>query len=143
MKVAELARSAGVTPETVRHYVRVGLMEPDRDPHNGYRVFHAHHVDRLRFIRRARALGFSVNDVVEILAHAEHGDSPCPVVRDLAQERLEEVRTRLAELDRQRRRLERVLVLWDGLPDGVPDGRRICPLIEEAAEQEAEHSDGA
>lgn len=136
MKTTELARAAGVTPETVRHYVRAGLLAPERDPRNGYRIFHADDLARLRFVRAARALGFGVDDVRAILEHAHDGDTPCPFVRERARERLDEVREQQAELDAQRRRLERVLRLWDALPDGVPDGRSICPLIEQAAEME-------
>ena len=135
MKTTELARAAGVTPETVRHYVRVGLLEPARDPANGYRIFGAEHLERLRFVRAARGLGFSVDEVVEILGHAAHGETPCPFVRERAQAHLDDVQARIAELELQRSRLERVLSLWDELPDGVPDGRRVCPLIERAASE--------
>lgn len=135
MRVSELARAAGVTPETVRHYVRVGLLDAERDPANGYRRFAPSQLERLRFVRAARSLGFGVEDVREILGQAGAGDSPCPLVRERAQERLAEVRARILELEGQRRRLERVLALWDALPDGVPEGRSVCPLIERAAEE--------
>lgn len=137
MKVKELARAAGVTPETVRHYTRAGLLEPARDPDNGYRIFAAEDLARLRFVRAARRLGFTVDDVIEIVAHAARGSTPCPFVRERAQLRLEEVRHREEELESQRRRLEAVLGLWDELPDGIPEGRSVCPLIERAAELEA------
>ena len=133
MKTTELARAAGVTAETVRHYVRVGLLAPARDPHNGYRVFDADDLQRLRFARAARSLGFSVEDVLEILAQSETGEAPCPMVRERARARFDELRARIAELEAQRARMERVLALWDALPDGVPDGRSVCPLIERAA----------
>lgn len=136
MKVKELARAAGVTPETVRHYARAGLLEPARDPDNGYRIFSSEDLARLRFVRAARRLGFTVDDVVEILAHAARGSTPCPFVRERAQLRLEEVRQRIEVLEAQRRRLEQVLALWDALPDGIPEGRSVCPLIERAAEIE-------
>jgi len=56
VKVKELARAAGVTPETVRHYARAGLLEPACDPGNGYRLFAAEDLARLRFVRAARRL---------------------------------------------------------------------------------------
>ena len=149
MRTSELAHAAGVTAETVRHYVRVGLLSPDRDPTNGYRIFDAGHLERLRFVRAARGLGFSVDEVVEILEHAAQGETPCPFVRERASAHLASTREQIERLERQRDRLERVLALWDALPDGVPDGRRVCPLIEQAAREaddEAEserHSQGS
>ena len=135
MRVSELARAAGVTPETVRHYVRVGLLEAERDPANGYRRFAPSQLARLRFVRAARSLGFGVEDVCEIFGQAGAGASPRPLIRKRARERLAEVRPRIAELDGQRRRLERVLELREGLPDGMPEGRGLCLLIERAAEE--------
>ena len=81
MKVSELARQAGVTAETVRHYTREGLLHPQRHPDNGYQLFGQHDLERLRFIQRARTLGFSVVEIRDILDHADHGDSPCPMVQ--------------------------------------------------------------
>lgn len=134
MKVGELARAAGVTPETVRHYVRVGLLEPARDRANGYRIFDIDDLARLRFVRAARSLGFSVDEVIEILRQARDGEAPCPFVRERAQEHLDDIRVRISGLEAQQKRLESVLSLWDALPDGVPNGRNVCPLIERAAE---------
>ncbi len=78
MKVSELARQAEVTAETVRHYTREGLLHPMRDPDNGYQLYDHADLERLRFIQRARTLGFSVAEISDILAHADQGDSPAP-----------------------------------------------------------------
>ena len=67
MKVTELARTAGVTAETVRHYTRQALLKPRRDPDNGYQLFDQQDLDRLRFIQRARTLGFSLKEIADIL----------------------------------------------------------------------------
>lgn len=78
MKVSELARQAGVTGETVRHYTREGLLHPRRHPDNGYQLYDRTDLERLRFIQRARTLGFGVAEIRDILDHADQGDSPCP-----------------------------------------------------------------
>ena len=83
MKVNELAKRGGVTAETVRHYAREQLLAPQRHPDNGYQLFSDTDLERLRFIQRARKLGFSVAEIRDILTHADQGDSPCPLVRDL------------------------------------------------------------
>ena len=130
MKVGELAKSAGVTAETVRHYTREGLLQPRRDPANGYQLYGSDSLDRLRFIQRARTLGFSVREIGDILDHADHGDSPCPMVRDLMAQRLPEIKARIAELQALAERMEQALNLWRDMPDGTPDGHSLCRLIE-------------
>ncbi|WP_192035496.1 MerR family DNA-binding protein [Halomonas sp. YLGW01] len=130
MKVSDLARAAGVTAETVRHYTREGLLAPTRDPHNGYQRFGEQDRERLAFIQRARTLGFGIKEIRDILAHADHGDSPCPLVRDLLASRLPEIRTRIRELEALAARMEEALDAWAEMPDGTPDGHSLCRLIE-------------
>lgn len=130
MKVSELARQAEVTAETVRHYTREGLLHPMRDPDNGYQLYDHADLERLRFIQRARTLGFSVAEISDILAHADQGDSPCPMVRDLLASRLPQIRARIRELEALAARMEQALTAWAEMPDGTPDGHSLCRLIE-------------
>ena len=152
MKVSELARRAEVTAETVRHYVREGLLEPARDPHNNYQLFDEGALGRLRFILRARTLGFSLKEIRDIVAHADQGDSPCPLVRDMLSARLPEVQARIRELQSLAERMEQALTAWSTMPDGSPDGHTICQLIEHwnegaddccPAREETQHAQGA
>lgn len=130
MKVSDLAKAAGVTAETVRHYTREGLLAPAKDPHNGYHRFDTQDLERLAFIQRARTLGFSIKEIHEILDHADHGDSPCPLVRDLLASRLPQIRERIQELEALATRMEQALDAWSDMPDGTPDGHSLCRLIE-------------
>ncbi|GAB2781175.1 Zn(2+)-responsive transcriptional regulator [Halomonas shantousis] len=130
MKVSELARRAGVTAETVRHYTREGLLQPRRDPHNGYQLYDGTALNRLQFIQRARTLGFSVREISDILEHADHGDSPCPMVRDLLAQRLPLIHARIQELQALANRMEQAMANWQNMPDGTPDGHSLCRLIE-------------
>ncbi|MCE8020719.1 MerR family transcriptional regulator [Halomonas sp. MCCC 1A11036] len=135
MKVSELARHAGVTAETVRHYTREGLLHPERNPDNGYQLYDQADLERLRFIQRARTLGFSVAEIGDILAHADQGDSPCPMVRDLLASRLPQIRARIRELEALASRMEQALDAWAEMPDGTPDGHSLCRLIESFPEE--------
>ncbi|MDH4574292.1 MerR family transcriptional regulator [Salinicola acroporae] len=132
MKVTELARAAGVTPETVRHYARQSLLNPRRDPDNGYQLFDQRDLERLRFIQRARTLGFSLKEIADILEQADQGDSPCPLVRDLLAARLPQIHARIQALQALADRMERAMEEWANLPDGTPDGHSICRLIEQS-----------
>lgn len=132
MKVHELARKTGETPHVVRYYARIGLLRPARDPDNGYRRFDNEDLLRLRFIRQARSLGFTLAEIGGILAEADHGTSPCPRVREIIERRIDENRRHIDELLRLQQRMEAALAHWDAMPDGLPDGHSVCHLIESA-----------
>lgn len=130
MKIGELAERGNVTHEAVRHYVHQGLIHAERNPNNGYQLFDEEALRRLRFINRARTLGFSLKEIGEIFAHTDHGDSPCPLVRDLLRTRLPEVRAQIRELEQLANRMEKALDAWSDMPDGAPNGHTLCQLIE-------------
>lgn len=133
MKVGELARHAAVTAETIRHYTDKGLLRPKRDSTNGYKIYRAADVSRVRFICQAKQLGFSLTEISRILSHADKGNSPCPEVRDMIQARIDENRRRLIEIETLQTRMENALSQWCGMPDKMPDGDSICHLIESVA----------
>lgn len=133
MTVSELARLAGVTADTVRHYARSGLLAPIRNESNGYNCFSSGDLARLLFIRKARLLGFSLGDIRDILKESSHGHSPCPQVRKLMEQRLQETRLGLQNLEKLQARMEHAAALWANMPDGMPDGEAMCQLIEAIA----------
>ena len=133
MTVSELARRAGITADTVRHYTRSGLLGPIRDERNGYNCYSSGDLARLLFIRKARRLGFSLGDVRDIFRESSHGHSPCPQVRKLMEQRLRETRRGLQDLEKLQARMEHAAALWAHMPDGLPDGKAVCHLIEAIA----------
>jgi len=128
--VTQLARYAGVTSDAVRYYVRLGLLKPVRDPCNDYRLFEKEDIKRLRFIRQAKGLGYTLDDIAQIFTDAENGRSPCPRVREIIHHRMQENRQRLDELNALQTRMEDAMQQWSAMPDGIPDGHSICHLIE-------------
>ena len=71
MIASELAKTAGVNASVIRYYSRIGLLSPVRNPENGYRDFTPDDVDRVRFIKKAKWLGFTLKDVQIILDHSD------------------------------------------------------------------------
>ena len=136
MKVTDLARQAGATADTVRHYTRIGLLQPRRDPDNGYQIYDDEALSHLRFIQKARLLGFSLHDIGTIVHHKHSGTSPCPMVRGLMARQLPRVREQIAELQQQLTRMEQAVLAWEEMPDRGPDDDAICPLIEHWNNQE-------
>ena len=134
MTASVLAKRAGVPLFTVRYYTRIGLLKPSRDLRNGYRVYKQSDKDRLNFISAAKDLGFILSEIEEILDNAVHGDSPCPMVREIVVRRIEENREKIRELERLQTRLEGAAELWKTMKDSEPDGHSVCRLIESFGE---------
>jgi len=130
MTVHEVARRVGVTLDAVRYYVRIGLLYPQRSPSNGYRLFSPEDIKRLRFILRAKKLGFTLTEIRQIFSDTEQSCSPCPAVRDILKRRIRENKKTIDELVLMQQRMEQAQSEWDQIPDGVPDDKTLCPLIE-------------
>lgn len=133
MTASVLAKRADVPLFTVRYYTRIGLLKPSRDLRNGYRIYRASDKDRLRFITAAKELGFTLAEIEEILDHAAHSQTPCPMVRDVVEKRIEENKQKIRELKRLQKRLESAAEMWKGMKDSIPDGHSVCRLIESFA----------
>ncbi|WP_166266907.1 MerR family transcriptional regulator [Marinobacter caseinilyticus] len=130
MRVTDLAAKTGVSPDTIRFYTREGLLQPGRNPTNNYHEYDATELQRLRFARKARQLGFSLPEIKLILQQADDRHSPCPMVRGVFEDRLADVEAQLNELTALRDRMQAALATWQSMPDGTPDGHTICRLIE-------------
>lgn len=133
MRVIELVRRLGVTSDTVRFYTRIKVLKPVKNKINGYRDYSEEDYSRLRFVLSARQLGFSVGDIQEILDHADKKRSPCPTVRHLIDQRLNETEQRFLDTLQLRERMQQAVTEWSQKPDKVPTGHMICHLIEEFA----------
>lgn len=130
MKVRDISLAADVNADTVRFYTREGLLRPTRNPDNNYQIYDTDDLQRLKFARKARQLGFSLPEIRTILEQADDHHSPCPMVRRVFEDRLAEVEAKLDELTRLRDRMKSALSAWQAMPDGTPDGHTICQLIE-------------
>jgi len=94
---------------------------------------------RVRFIRQAQSLGFMLEEIQEILLYEDGSDSPCPRVREILEQRIEENRQRIKELKDKQERMETALTMWQSMPDRVCGAGSICHLIE-ATEGEPENA---
>lgn len=130
MQVIECARAADVSPDTVRHYARLGLIRAEGRSDSGYRQFSAKTVARVGFIRSAVGLGFKLSDVAELLAMSKRGQLPCPKARAILADRLHEKQHQVEREMALFRRMRRALKAWEAMPDGVPEGHHVCGLIE-------------
>ena len=124
MKIGQLAREAGVSVDTVRYYERNGLLpEPERQA-SGYRAYRANDVQRLQFVRRAKALGFTLVEIRELLALSDHRDEDMAPLREVAKVKVQEIDAKLLELARIRAGLSTLL-------DACPGHGALacCPIL--------------
>jgi len=104
--IGALAKATGTKVETVRWYERVGLLPAPARTSGNYRTYGAAHLGRLSFIRRARDLGFSLDQIRALLDIAEQQDRSCEAVDVIAREHLDEVDRKIADLQALRRELD-------------------------------------
>lgn len=114
MKIGELARRCDVNIDTIRYYERQGLLpEPDRQV-SGYRRYQISDIERLRFVRRAKALGFTLGEIRELLALSDHRDEDMGELHAAAMAKLADIDARLAELTRIREGLHTLVEACPG-----------------------------
>ncbi|WBV44912.1 helix-turn-helix domain-containing protein [Pseudoroseomonas cervicalis] len=114
LSIGALARATNTKVETIRWYERVGLLPPPSRTEGNYRAYGPAQLARLSFIRRARDLGFSLEQVRALLDLAGHGDHSCAAVHDIAREHLAEVERKLADLTALRAELSNLLCGREG-----------------------------
>lgn len=130
LTIGRLAKRAGVGIDTVRFYERRGLLPPPERTPAGYRLYPAAIVDRIRFIRRAKDLGFSLDEIGALLDLQDHGGRKS-TVKALTQRKLAEIDARIADLARMRE----VLQALDRRCSGHGDVAG-CPIIDALAGEE-------
>jgi DNA-binding transcriptional MerR regulator len=109
----ELARRAGVSRDTLRHYERQGLLALPPRAANGYRLYPESALERVHLIRRALHVGFTIEELCGILRTRDRGGAPCLHVREIAVRRLGEIEERLSDLGRLRDELRATLTGWE------------------------------
>lgn len=123
----ELARATGCNLETIRYYEKTGMMPDPPRTAAGHRIYGKSHVQRLRFILRARELGFAIDEIKGLLGLVDGGTQTCGEVKALTERHLSDVRRKIADL----RRIEKVLAATAAQCSGedVPE----CPVLEALA----------
>ena len=123
MKIGDVAAASGVSPRMIRHYEKIGLVAPAARRDSGYRDYDERDLHTLRFIARARDLGFSVEEIGKLLELWHDRTRASSDVKALALARAQELRRKEAELREMRRSLEHLAASCHG--DGRPD----CPIL--------------
>jgi MerR family transcriptional regulator, mercuric resistance operon regulatory protein len=123
MTISRLSEAAGVNVETVRFYQRSGLIDEPARPHQGYRTYRDEDVRRIRFIKRAQLLGFTLDEIGNLLKL--EGSAACASTRDLAARKLAMVEAKLTDLRAMKAALAGMVARCDS-----EEGNEDCPIIQ-------------
>lgn len=137
MLIGELARRAGVKPQTVRYYESLGVLSRAERTASGYRRYGSRAVEELGFIHKAQSLGFSLDEIRQILDLGRSGRAPCASVLAIAEAHLATLEQRMSQLAQLREQLSEAIRGWkDG---GVPTecASTLCGLINQAGNSPA------
>jgi MerR family copper efflux transcriptional regulator len=124
MNIGEVANASGVSAKMVRHYEESGLIRPATRSESNYRTYSQNDVEVLRFVKRARTLGFPMKQIAMLLALWEDRSRPSSEVKELARQHIAELNARIAELTEMRDTLEHLARHCRG------DSRPECPILE-------------
>jgi len=124
LRSGDLARLVGISPDTLRLYERKGLLPRPPRSANGYRCYPPEVVDRIRLIRAALSIGFTLDELADILVMRDGEGVPCKHVRELAGAKLESLDRYIRQLVELRKQLQGVLAQWDGTLKKTPRGKR-------------------
>lgn len=122
LTIGTLAKRGGVNVETIRYYQRRGLLQEPTKPQSGFRQYTSDTVKRVRFIKRAQALGFTLEEITSLLALDER--KACLETRGIAAHKLELIKEKIADLSKMKKALSRLVCACDNSSVGAP-----CPII--------------
>ena len=133
MKIGELARATGLNTRTIRFYEQEGLLPAPQRTSSGYRLYGPQDIERLDFVRKAKRLGLSLEEVRSILHLHDRREATCGHVRSLLEEKLAQLDKVLEDLQKFRAEIVRLRDEAGDLVDCRPSGGRICGIIEGAS----------
>jgi len=130
LQVKDIACAANVSTDAVRFYTKKGILKPVRNKENNYQMYSRADLVRLRFISKAKILGYTLNEIKQITDASEKKETPCPLVRNIIKKRIENNKKQFEEAMELQKRMEKALRQWEDMDDAIPIGDSICHLIE-------------
>lgn len=124
MKIGQLSEQTHCKIETIRYYERIGLLPVPARSNGGYRIYDDKHRRRLSFIRRSRELGFTIDEIRDLLNLVDGGNYTCSDVKAITMEHVENIRHKIADLKKLEKTLSRIASQCAG--DATPE----CPIID-------------
>jgi MerR family copper efflux transcriptional regulator len=120
----DLAKMVGVSPDTIRHYEKIGVLPRASRTQSGYRVYPTSALERVLVVQRALRIGFTLAELAEVLKARDSGGAPCRRVYELAQDKLKNIEADIDALIRTRRYVKKVLCDWEQRIENAGSGEK-------------------
>lgn len=128
-KIGELAKQTGLAVGTIRYYSDLGLLQPVARGDNGYRYYDQNTYRQVEFIKKAQAIGFTLEDIKTILNVRDRGEKPCSLVQELLNNKIEQLEIQIETMSLFKQELEKYRTDWLNNPHPPSDSQEVCPLI--------------
>ena len=129
LKIGELAKQTGLAVGTLRYYSDLGLLQPVQRGDNGYRYYTQNASRQVEFIKKAQAIGFTLEEIKTILDVRDRGEKPCNLVQSLLDNKLEQREIQIKKMILFKQELEEYRTSWINNPNPKSDSQEVCPLI--------------
>lgn len=129
LKIGELAQQTGVAVGTLRYYSDLGILLPVYRGENNYRYYDRDASSQVQFIKKAQALGFSLEEIKQILNVRDRGEKPCNLVQSLLNSKIQQLEIQIQQMTLFKQELELYRNTWKNNPNPRSHFQEICPLI--------------
>ncbi|MEL7417116.1 MAG: heavy metal-responsive transcriptional regulator [Cyanobacteria bacterium J06555_3] len=129
LKIGELAKQTNLAVGTLRYYSDMGLLQPVQRGENGYRYYSPNASKQVEFIKKAQAIGFSLEEIKTILDVRDRGEKPCSLVQGLLDKKIEQLEIQIKRMSLFKQELEEYRTSWVNNPNPESDSQEVCPLI--------------
>lgn len=129
LKIGELAKQTNLTVGTLRYYSDLGLLQPIQRGDNGYRYYSQDANKQVEFIKKAQAIGFTLEEIKTILDVRDRGEKPCSLVQGLLDNKIEQLEIQIKKMSLFKDELEEYRRSWINNPNSESDSQEVCPLI--------------
>ena len=129
LKIGELAKQTGLSVGTLRYYSDLGVLHPVLRGDNGYRYYSLDASQQVEFIKKAQTLGFTLEEIKQILDVRDRGEKPCSLVQSLLDKKIEQLEIQIKQMTLFKTELEEYRTAWKNNPNLESDTEQVCPLI--------------
>ena len=129
LKIGELAKQTGLAVGTLRYYSDLGLLQPVHRGDSGYRYYSQDASQQVQFIKKAQALGFTLEEIKQIIDVRDRGEKPCSLVQSLLDNKIKQLEVQIKQMTLFKAELEEYRAAWTNNPNPKSKPREVCPLI--------------